>query len=353
MSGATVNSTISLTTGGLTAGTTYYWRVKAFDIVSNTITSDTGSFIVGTVSSSSTDTTPNSFSFNDEDNADLDTSYISDQITVAGLGSGVQVLASVNHGVLYINNAVVGTTGMVDNGDKIKIELISSQNEGDDVSATLTVGNVSDTWTVTTDNNGNSNADLSRGERLQLSLIFDLLVETYQDNPSRALAFFQTLENAIQDMLDGNDLSHSEEQSLQYFLDLIQNYIDDEFHGQSTTLIYTAPNAKRYRVAFDEARNAFYSPDFVKPAYFDSKNSFASYIDRQNPGSSAGHWSDGSLLDGTNGTPNLGNNVIVAPNGKVYRITHTGNLRTSPDFTYSKTFASEAALRDYIIAHNH
>lgn len=241
---------------------------------------------------------------------------------------------------------------MVDNGDKVKIEMISSNDAGDEVSSVLTIGNQSDTWKVKTDSN-NDNADLSRGERLQLSLIFDMLVETYRDNPSRALAFFQTLENAIQNMLDDGDLSNSEEQSLQYFLDLVQNYIDDEFNGVSTTLIYTAPNNKKYRVAFDEARNAYYSPDFIKPAYFDSKNSFAAYIDRQNPGSHAGSWSDGNILNGTNGVPNLGNNVIVAPNGKVYRITHTGNIWTSPDFITPKTFASEAELRNYIISHNH
>lgn len=351
LSGTTANSTITISTG-LTTNTLYYWRVKAFDIVSNTVTSETGTFIIGTVSSSSADTTPNNFSFDDEDNADLDTSYISNQITVGGLGSGIQVLASVNHGVLYINNAVVGTTGMVDNGDKVKVELISSNDEGESVSATVTIGTVSDTWKVTTDDNAGDNSNLSRGEKLQLSLIFDLLVDTYKDNPTRALAFFQTLENAIDDMLDDDHLSRSEKDALKYFRDLIRNYIDDEFDGQATTLIYTAPNGKKYRVAMDEARNAYYSPDFIKPAYFDSKASFASYIDRQNPGANAGKWSDGKLLNGTNGTPNLGSNVVVAPNGKVYRITHSGNVWTSPDFLSPKSFSSETELKNYIISHN-
>ncbi len=351
VSGSTVNSTINLTTGGLTTGT-YYWRVRAYDKVSNMITSDTGSFIVGTTTVISTDTTANDFEFDDIDDADLDESYTSDEITVSGLGSGIQVLASVTDGVLFINGSVVGTTGMVDNGDDIEVEMISSDEEDEEVSTTLSIGSVSDEWNITTDNSNSDDSDLSRGERLQLALIFDLLVDTYEGNPSRALAFFQTLENAIESLLDDNDLSNGEEQSLEYFLELIQDYIDDEFDGVETVLIYTAPNNKKYRVAFDETRNAYYSPDFIKPAYFDTKEAFASYIDRQNPGSKAGKWSDGELVDGSDGTPNLGTNVIVAPNGKVYRIVKSGNLWTSPDFQTPRTFASENELRNFIIANN-
>lgn len=95
VSGSTINSSITLTTGGLTAGTTYYWRVRAFDHVNNYVTSDTGSFIVNLVVPSS-DTTPDSFSLNDVNNANTDETYVSNQITVSGLGSGVQVLASVS-----------------------------------------------------------------------------------------------------------------------------------------------------------------------------------------------------------------------------------------------------------------
>jgi len=82
VSGSTINSTVTLTTGGLNTGT-YYWRVRAYDIVSNMVTSDTGSFVVGTTTVISTDTTADDFEFDDIDDADLDESYTSDEITVS------------------------------------------------------------------------------------------------------------------------------------------------------------------------------------------------------------------------------------------------------------------------------
>lgn len=343
----------------MTTGT-YYWIVKAYDMVNNITTSETGSFVVVSTSTPSTTGTPNNFSFDDEEDADLDESYTSNEITVAGLNVGQQVLASVSDGILLINGAPVGTTGLVDNGDEISVTLISSDEYDETVSTTVTIGTKSDTWSITTmeeedDYDDDEDSDLSKTQKLQIQLLFDLLVETYEDNLSRALAFFQTLANAIEDMLDDDDLSNNEEQALEYFLELIEDYIDDELSDEVVDeLIYTAPNGKKYRVAFDETRDAYYSPDFIKPAFFNTKEAFANYIDRQNPGANPGRFSEGILVgEGSNGQlPNLGNDVIVAPNGKVYRVTVSAGKYTSPDFTYPRSFNSLTELRNYIIQHN-
>lgn len=96
--------------------------------------------------------TPSAFSFTNVTNATKSTSYSSNTITIAGLGTGVSVGVTVT-GAGYSKNGAASTSapGTAVNGDTFQIVgLVSSGNDATAVSATLTVGDVSANYTVTT-----------------------------------------------------------------------------------------------------------------------------------------------------------------------------------------------------------
>jgi hypothetical protein len=99
----------------------------------------------------SIDDVPDAFTFVDVTDAAISTHSASNTITVSGLGSGVSSPISITGGEYLINGgAHTSAPGTVVNGDEVAIHITTSASYSTAVSATLTIGGVSDTYTVTT-----------------------------------------------------------------------------------------------------------------------------------------------------------------------------------------------------------
>lgn len=97
------------------------------------------------------DETPNAFSFTGVTGATVATAYTSNEITVSGLGTDVSVAVSVSGGQYSKNGgAFTGSAGTASNGDTFKLKRNSSAIQDEAVSAILTIGGVSGTFTITT-----------------------------------------------------------------------------------------------------------------------------------------------------------------------------------------------------------
>lgn len=107
--------------------------------------------INGTVSSGSTDTTPDSFTFTDTSNVARSATQTSNSITVAGMSSGASTAVSVSGGTYSKNSGTyTSSNGTASNGDTFSVRHTSSSSFSTGVSTTLTIGGVSDTFTSTT-----------------------------------------------------------------------------------------------------------------------------------------------------------------------------------------------------------
>ena len=110
------------------------------------------------VTTRNVDTTPNSFSFNDQTNVARDTFFTSNEITVGGLSvpPGVAIsdatrVSFTGSGELLVNGGVVPSrSGLVRNGDAVSVRLKSSVLFGTTVEGTVTIGGVEDTFSVAT-----------------------------------------------------------------------------------------------------------------------------------------------------------------------------------------------------------
>jgi plastocyanin len=95
------------------------------------------------------DTTPDQFTFTDQTNVTLSTVITSNTITVSGITSATPI--SITGGTYSINSgAYKSTSGTVNNGYTVTIHLTSSGNYSTTTNATLTIGGISDTFSVTT-----------------------------------------------------------------------------------------------------------------------------------------------------------------------------------------------------------
>lgn len=95
------------------------------------------------------DTTPNAFTFTDVTGATLSTVYTSNTITVSGIDSAAVI--SVVGGTYKVNSgSYVSTPGTVVNGDTVTVRSTSSSGNSTAVDVVLSIGGVTDTYTVTT-----------------------------------------------------------------------------------------------------------------------------------------------------------------------------------------------------------
>ena len=103
-----------------------------------------------TVTTVPVDTTPLAFSFTDVSNADQNVLINSNTVTISGINSPASI--AITNGASYrINDEQFGSSAnVINNGDTITVRLRSSTNAGTTTSTTLTIGGVSDTFTVTT-----------------------------------------------------------------------------------------------------------------------------------------------------------------------------------------------------------
>jgi hypothetical protein len=101
------------------------------------------------------DETPSAFSFNDVTGALLSTIYTSNTITVAGMEVQASVAVTVTGGTYSKNGgAYTSSAGTAMVGDTFAVRAISSGSPSGTVNVALTIGGVSDTFSVTTAGDG-------------------------------------------------------------------------------------------------------------------------------------------------------------------------------------------------------
>ena len=112
-----------------------------------------GTFTVTTKSATTDDIIPDPFHFTDQTDATSSTQVVSDTITVTGINAPAPIKLSVTggSGSYSINDgAFTFKAGTVKLDDKVQLRVTTPATPGATVSATLTIGGVSDTWEVTT-----------------------------------------------------------------------------------------------------------------------------------------------------------------------------------------------------------
>ena len=95
------------------------------------------------------DTTPDAFHFTDRTNVALSTEFKSNAITVSGINAAAPI--SITGGTYAINGGTyTSASGTVSLGNTVKVRKVSAGTNNTTKSATLTIGGVSDTFSVTT-----------------------------------------------------------------------------------------------------------------------------------------------------------------------------------------------------------
>lgn len=94
---------------------------------------------------------PNAFTFTDVTNASTSTTYTSNTVTLSGAGF-TGGTATVTGGSYSLNGGSYTSAGSftVSSGDTVALRVTSSSSQGSTVSSTLSVANISDTYSVTT-----------------------------------------------------------------------------------------------------------------------------------------------------------------------------------------------------------
>jgi hypothetical protein len=95
------------------------------------------------------DSTPNAFSFTDQAGAPLASLVESNEITISGIDTAAAI--SITNGTFSVEGAAyTNEAGFVTNGSRIRVRGLSSAANNTAVNVVLTVGGVSDTFTITT-----------------------------------------------------------------------------------------------------------------------------------------------------------------------------------------------------------
>lgn len=322
---------------------TYYWYVQGVDALGNTWAIATGQFNY----TATIDSEPDAFDLWSKTDANFNTTYKSNTITVAWITQNAQVLASITNGVLFISGVVVGKTGYVTLGSTVYVELMSSNNNNERVSSTLTIGNQSSQFRVTTAENGGYTWTLSDTSKLNVATVFNTISDLYKDNKSKQIEFMATFNAMLKDQInileDNNSLTSSQRNKLailKYLSTLIQKFLDD--NNISVTDLHTAPNGKRYVISYDDTKRCYYSRNFQNPAKcFGNIDAIKSYINTNNQKRSHTVDTTRSMADYT------------APNGKVYRIQKTTDGKYySYKFIGPKYFNTLTEIKSYIDKRN-
>jgi alpha-tubulin suppressor-like RCC1 family protein len=103
------------------------------------------------VTTKTLDTTPNAFSFTDVTGANFSTLTTSNTISISGIDSPASVSVSgTGSPEISINGGGWTTSGTITNGQSLAVRLTSAPGGSTARTATVTVGGVSDNWSVTT-----------------------------------------------------------------------------------------------------------------------------------------------------------------------------------------------------------
>lgn len=145
----------AITAGGITISTAIPTTPGAANLNDSThiltVASSTG-YTQFTGSFTAWDTTPDAFAFTDETDIALSTAKTSNAITVAGINSAAAISVTGDTGYGYSKNSAACTTtsGTVVAGDTVAACVTSSGSNSTATTATITIGGVSDTYSVTT-----------------------------------------------------------------------------------------------------------------------------------------------------------------------------------------------------------
>ncbi len=139
------------------------------------------------------DTTPDAFTFTDATGAALSSVNTSNAITVAGIDAAAAI--SITGGTYSINGgSYTSSSGTITVGQTVTVKATASGSYSTAVNAVLTIGGVSDTYTVTTraagtiDSIANPVADGSTGNAITTSLLGTLTTLTIGGIASSALS---------------------------------------------------------------------------------------------------------------------------------------------------------------------
>lgn len=140
------------TSGSVTNGQTVKVRLTtsaSFSTIANATLTIGGVSDTFSVTTLAQDLVPNAFTFTDVTNVALSTVTESNAITVAGINDASTITIT---GGEYQKNggSWVSTSGTVANGDSVKVRGTSSGSNLTAVNVALTIGGVSDTFTITT-----------------------------------------------------------------------------------------------------------------------------------------------------------------------------------------------------------
>lgn len=97
------------------------------------------------------DSVPDAFSFTDLTDQALNTVVTSNTVTISGINASTLILLSgTGSPQLSINGGAWATSGFITNGQSLQVRLTSANAAGTARTATVSIGGVSDVWSVTT-----------------------------------------------------------------------------------------------------------------------------------------------------------------------------------------------------------
>jgi hypothetical protein len=138
------NGTVSITDPG-GCGTAWFGS-GTFSCSDGTFTYTSGSCTQQTAC----DTTPDSLSFTDASNVQLSTLTMASAVTITGINTSAPVSVNGGGAEISINGGAWVTSGAIVNGQTLAVRLTSPDSFATGLSAIITVGSASDTWTVST-----------------------------------------------------------------------------------------------------------------------------------------------------------------------------------------------------------
>jgi len=96
------------------------------------------------------DTLPTDFGLNDLTDVELNSSHFTEEITIGGVNDKIPVIAPAGV-MIYVNNNVVSSGALVDNGDVVKFEITASGNNETTDNYNLSIGDITKSVSITTE----------------------------------------------------------------------------------------------------------------------------------------------------------------------------------------------------------
>ncbi len=276
--------------------------------------------------------------------ANLINYYTSDIVEIQWITTWVSLYASTNNNaIIYKNGDEKWTWTYVENDDLLYLKIRSSTAYNTIVTWTLVIANRQLPFTVKTKSSPIAGCTLSDEDRDDIQMIFDTLVDNYDNNSWAYEEFLYTMQSMLSD-----EINFENNCNLMYLQDLIQQALGMSQWTTINTASHTAPNCKTYQISYDATNLHYTSPTLVTATYFANRDTLTKYIDSKNPGDC--HIA--SYVASSRVFTNTSTSKHIATNGKIYYITIENGKYTSNNFVSKKYFTSIAELRSYIDSQN-